>query len=72
MPLADLNLYRLYMRRHGSPLWRSEALLAQVALVLAQVNGAKDVTLADFLLQPTDPEALAARRQRELDEFFND
>ena len=72
MPLADLNLYRLYMRRHGSPIWRSEALLAQVALVLAQVNGADGVSLSDFLLLPVDPAEQEARRQRELSDFFND
>jgi len=72
MPAADLSLYRQYTQRHGSPIWRAEALLAQVALVLAQVNGNKEAKLADFLFEPNDPEAQAARRQRELDEFFND
>jgi hypothetical protein len=56
MPLADLQLYQRYTSRRGFPGRRVELLLAQVALVLAQVNGNKDLTLRQFLFDPP-PEA---------------
>ena len=57
MPLADLQLYERYTRRRGFPARRVELLLAQVALVLAQVNGNKETRLADFLMDPPpDPD----------------
>lgn len=52
MPLADLQLYQRYTARRGFPGRRVELLLAQVALVLAQVNGGKQLTVRDFLFDP--------------------
>lgn len=52
MPLADLQLYQRYTARRRFPSRRLELLLAQVALVLAQVNGNKDLNLTDFLFDP--------------------
>lgn len=72
MPLGDLDLYRQYTARRGFPGRRIEQLLAQVALVLAQVNGAKGLSLADFLFDPPDPEAQARQRERDMRDFFND
>ena len=58
MPLADLNLYQRHTARSGFPGRRVELLLAQVALVLAQVNGNKDARLTHFLFDPpADEEA---------------
>ena len=56
MTLDDLQLYRRYTARRSFPGRRVELLLAQVALVLAQVNGSKDATLRQFLFDPP-PEA---------------
>jgi len=70
MPLSDLQLYQRHTSRRGLPGQRLELLLAQVALVLAQVNGNKGVTLRDFLFEPpedagqdepTDPEQAAKK-----------
>lgn len=55
MPLADLHLYQIDTARRGFPGRRLELLLAQVALVLAQVNGVKDLKLKDFMVNP-EPE----------------
>ncbi len=52
LSLADLRLYQRYTARRSFPGRRVELLLAQVALVLAQVNGNKDVTLRQFLFDP--------------------
>lgn len=52
MPLADLQLYQRYTARRGFPGRRVELLLAQVALVLAQVNGGKNLSLRDFMFEP--------------------
>ena len=52
MTLDDLQLYRRYTARRSFPGRRVELLLAQVALVLAQVNGGKQLTLRDFLFDP--------------------
>lgn len=71
MPLADLSIYQRYTERRGFPGRRLEQLLAQVSLVLAQVNGNEHLSLSDFLFDPQDPADLAQKRQRELDEFFN-
>ena len=71
MPLADLQIYERYTARRRFPGRRIEMLLAQVALVLAQVNGNEHLSLQDFLFDPQDPADLAQKRQRELDEFFN-
>jgi len=72
MPVTDLHLYERHTARRGFPGRRLELLLAQVSLVLAQVNGNKDLTLSSFLMdpppdpelgsenEPTDDEALAA------------
>lgn len=70
MPLADLHQYQTYAARHGLPSSRRELLLAQVALVVAQVQGVEGLRVADFMaiLQPpadenptdeTDPEQAA-------------
>ena len=70
MPFADLQQYLAYAERHRLPAARVELMLAQVALVFAQVNGNQNLGLADFLrpLQPPadeepeeiDPEQAAA------------
>jgi hypothetical protein len=52
MPLPDLQLYRRYTERRGFPGRRIELLLAQVALVLAQVNGNREARLTHFLFDP--------------------
>jgi hypothetical protein len=70
MPASDLALYQQYSARRMFPGRRVEMLLAQVSMVLAQVNGNK-ATLEDFLFDPRDPAAEAQKRQRELDDFFN-
>lgn len=49
MSRADLALYQRYAAQRHLPGQRIELLLAQVSLVLAQVNGNKNLTLADFL-----------------------
>jgi hypothetical protein len=58
MPQADLQQYLAYAERHGLPAVRTEMLLAQVALVMAQLKGVQGVKLADFLqlLQPPPDE----------------
>ena len=71
MPLADLEIYARYTRRRGFPGRRLEMLLAQVSLVLAQVNGNDHLRLSQFLFDPVDPEQQAQQRARDLDEFFN-
>lgn len=62
MPENDIRLYQHYAQRRNLPQRRLELLLAQVALSLFQVNGAKEVSLADFLFDPPedfdDPESL--------------
>jgi hypothetical protein len=71
MPLADLQLYERHTARRGFPARRVELLLAQVALVLAQVNGNRNVSLTDFLMDPPDPEADEARREQDMNDFFS-
>lgn len=69
MPLQDLQRYERYTARRRFPGRRLELLLAQVSMVLAQVNGNKDVRLSTFLFDPPpeddmdeapDPDAVAA------------
>lgn len=69
MPLKDLHQYQRYTARRMFPGRRLELLLAQVSMVLAQVNGNKDVRLSNFLFDPppeedaealADPDAIAA------------
>jgi len=72
MPLADLQIYERYTTRRGFPGRRLEMLLAQVSLVLAQVNGNENLTLKNFMFDPVDPQEAEARRQRDLADFFND
>lgn len=69
MPLADLNLYQRYTARRGFPGRRAELLLAQVALVLARVNGNQGADISDFLMDPEDEPADPA--QRDLRGFFD-
>lgn len=70
MSQADLRLYQRYTARRRFPGRRLELLLAQVAMVLAQVNGQK-AALTDFLFDPppeddddapaaSDPDAVAS------------
>ena len=68
MPLADLQLYQRYTARRGFPGRRVELLLAQVALVLASVNGNHDAELADFLFDPAEPDTPDSR---DLGGFFD-
>lgn len=69
MPASDLALYRRHSARRMLPGRRVEMLLAQVSMVLAQVNGNK-ARLADYLFDPLpdhdeehadpDPDAVAS------------
>ncbi len=68
MPLADLQLYQRHTQRRGFPGRRVELLLAQVALVLAQVNGNQGLSIADFLMDPKEAEPAA---ERNLAGFFD-
>ena len=54
MPLADLQQYQLYEQKHRLPTVRAERLLAQVALVMAQLQGVQNLSLLDCMtvLQP--------------------
>lgn len=54
MPLSDLDLYQRYTQRRGFPGRRAEMLLAQISLSLFQVNGAKEISLPDFLFDPPE------------------
>jgi hypothetical protein len=57
MTQRDLALYQRHTARRMFPGRRVEMLLAQVSMVLAQVNGQKDVRLSSFLFDPPeDPE----------------
>lgn len=69
MPLADLQLYQRYTARRGFPGRRVELLLAQVALVLARVNGNQGADISDFLMDPEDDRQDPA--QRDLRGFFD-
>lgn len=70
MPIEDLQLYQRYTAYRKRPGRRLELLLAQIPMVLAQVNGQKDVRLDQFLFDPPpeddaatpapDPDAAAA------------
>ena len=53
MSAADLALYQRYTARRMFPGRRIEKLLAQVSMVLAQVNGHK-ARLADYLFDPIE------------------
>ena len=53
MTAADLALYQRYTARRMFPGRRIEKLLAQVSMVLAQVNGHK-ARLSDYLFDPTE------------------
>lgn len=77
MPMADVHMYQRYTARRMFPGRRLELLLANLALLLARVNGAEHVTLEDFLFDPPDdgagatgPEADPRTRQRQLEGFF--
>lgn len=70
MPLSDLALYQRYTDRRMFPSRRVEKLLAQIPMVMAQLKG-QTPRLSDFLFDPRDEAADQARRQREMDEFFN-
>ena len=52
MPAQDLAHYQRYTARRLFPGRRVELLLANLARVLAQVNGNKNVSLEDFLFDP--------------------
>lgn len=69
MPLADLHLYQRYTARRGFPGRRMELLLAQVALVLARVNGNQSADISDFLMDPEDDDQDPERR--DLRGFFD-
>ena len=76
MPAADVALYQRYTARRLFPGRRLELLLANLALLLARVNGAEHLTLQDFLFDPPEesgaegPEADPIARQRKLEGFF--
>jgi hypothetical protein len=78
MSLADLQLYQRYTARRGFPGRRVELLLAQVALVLAQVNGNKDARLSHFLFDPPaddlpgsdEPPLSAEQAAQQVADFF--
>ena len=69
MTLEDLQLYRRYTARRSFPGRRVELLLAQVALVLARVNGNQGADISDFLMDPDEDPADPA--QRDLRGFFD-
>lgn len=71
MPLTDLARYQRHTARRMLPGRRLELLMAQVSMVLAQVNGNKDARLAQFLFDPRDPVEDEQQRKRDMDEFFN-
>lgn len=81
MPAQDLAHYQRYTARRLFPGRRLELLLANLALVLARVNGNDSARLEDFLFDPppdedtpapgaTGPEADKTGRQRALTGFF--
>lgn len=55
MPIADLQQYLLYAERQKLPSVRLELLLAQLALVLAEVHGSQNLRLTDFLRVVSPP-----------------
>lgn len=68
MPVDDLQLYQRYTARRGFPGRRVELLLAQVALVLARVNGNQDADISDFLMDPPEDDDPG---RRDLSGFFD-
>jgi len=81
MPAQDLAHYQRYTARRLFPGRRLELLLANLARVLAKVNGNNNVSLEDFLFDPPPdadtpapgapgPEADKTSRQRALAGFF--
>ena len=60
MPVADLALYQRYTQARGFPGRRQELLLAQVPYVQALTQGAKNLSLSDFLMDPPTSPAAAA------------
>jgi len=65
MSERELQAWSRRAATHGLPHRRLEWLLAQVAFVIAKVNGAKDVTIKDFMLRSvehSDPSDLEAAK----------
>lgn len=58
MPEWQFQQWQHYAARKMLPSRRLELYLAQIASVLAQVNGAKNAQLTDFLFDPPEPEAI--------------
>lgn len=52
MTESEFNLWSIYSRRFFLPSRRSDLYGAQLALITAKVNGAKDVTIEDFMFDP--------------------
>lgn len=52
----SFSLYRAYAGKWRLPTRRLQVMLAQVCEVLAKVNGNKDVSIPDFLLDPEEDE----------------
>jgi len=57
MPVSEFTLWQRYAARRMLPWRRMELYLAQVSLTAAKaMGGAKEATLADFLLDPPEDE----------------
>jgi hypothetical protein len=56
MTEAEFRKWQRYASRKALPFPRLEVLLAQVAMMVARMGGAKNVTVKDFMLQ--EPEEL--------------
>lgn len=54
MPEWQFQQWQHYAAKKMLPHRRLELYLAQIALVLARVNGAKNVSLTDFLFDPVE------------------
>lgn len=48
----ELKQWAAYSRKYILPTRRRDLYLAQVSMILAKVNGAKDVSLEDFMFDP--------------------
>ncbi len=64
MSERELRAWTRRAATHGLPTRRLEWLLAQVAFVIARVNGAKDVNIKDFMLKAANqgPSVLEAAK----------
>lgn len=54
---AEFKGWQVYAARRMLPQRRLEIYLAQIAMLIAVSNGAKDVDITDFLFDPAEPES---------------